>query len=88
MIFLNRYFPEVDYSSFSLTPEQVVALKNYEKSKLWKTVDILMVGLGNLEEQVKNRNVRNYNIKNKITNILEFNCELIEWNFWEDKQIW
>lgn len=66
MIFILRYYKEVDYEDYSLSQENLHTLKKQEIKRIWLTLDHLLSEFRNYQNVFKSRNVRK-KIKKNIT---------------------
>lgn len=56
MVFIMRYYSDVDYAHYDLGPELVETLMKEEKKRIWLTLDHVLIKLDSFLEEFKNRN--------------------------------
>lgn len=56
MVFIMRYYSDVDYAHYDLGPELVENLMKEEKKRIWLTLDHVLIKLDSFLEEFKNRN--------------------------------
>ena len=58
MIFILRYYSDVDYEDYNLGQKMREKLTKEEKKRIWLTLDHILIKLDTFLEEFKNRNVR------------------------------